>query len=163
MKERLMKYLLVASVCIMGLMGTAYADELSQAEAMKIGKSVEDQFTEAFKNKQVDKMVALFTDDGWRITDMGPVIGREDLTKHWDTVFKLADLENTHTDHIKVLDNNNILATGHWEGTLRLPNQPPQRSTGFWVLDIGKQKDNTWKIAMEAYNVKMPTPPTQTH
>jgi ketosteroid isomerase-like protein len=163
MKERPMNYLFVAAVCIMGLMGTARADELSQSEAMKIGQGIEDQFTAAFKNKQVDKMVALFTDDGWRITDMGPVIGREELTKHWDAVFKIADLQNTHTDQIKVLDNNSILATGHWEATLRVPNQPPQPATGFWVLAIGKQKDNTWKIAMEGYNVKMAAPPSQTH
>jgi ketosteroid isomerase-like protein len=163
MKEEPMKRLLITLVCIVGLTGIVYADELSQAEATKIGKGIEDQFTEAFKNKQVDKMVGLFTDDGWRITDMGPVTGREDLTKHWDAVFKIADLQNTHTDQIKVVDNNNILATGHWEATLRLPNQPPQPSTGFWALAISKQKDNTWKIAMEAYNVKMAAPPTQSH
>jgi uncharacterized protein (TIGR02246 family) len=156
-----MKRTLMTLVCIAGLMGTAYADELSQAEAMKISKGLEDQFIAAFKNKQVDKMVALFDDDGWRITDMGPVVGKDALTKHFDAVFKVADLENSYPDQIKVLDNNNILVTGHWEATLRLPDQRPQPSTGFWVLAIDKQKDNTWKIAMEGYNVKMPNPPSK--
>jgi ketosteroid isomerase-like protein len=155
-----MKRMFITLICIVGLMGIAYADELSQTEAMRIYKGVGDQFTAAFKNKQVDKMVALFGDDGWRITDMGPVVGRDALTKHFDAVFKVADLENAYIDQIKVLDNNNILATGRWEVTRRPPNQPPQPATGFWVMEIGRQKDNTWKIAMEAYNVKMPAPPS---
>jgi hypothetical protein len=87
------------------------------------------------------------------------VTGRDALTKHFDAVFKVADLQNSYPDQVKVL---NILATGRWEATLRLPNQPPQPSTGFWVVEIGKQKDNTWKIAMEGYNVKMAAPPTKT-
>jgi ketosteroid isomerase-like protein len=158
-----MKRLFITSVCIVGLMGIAHADELSQAEAMKIYKTGQDQFTDAFKNKQVNKMVALFEDDGWRVTDMGPIVGRDALTKHFDALFKIADLQNSYTDKVKVLDNNNILATGRWEATLRMPNQPAQPATGFWVVEISKQKDNTWKIAMEGYNVKMAAPPAQTH
>jgi uncharacterized protein (UPF0210 family) len=77
-----MKRLFMTLLCIVGLTGIAYADELNQVEAMRIYKGVQDQFTAAFKNKQVDKMVALFDNDGWRITDMGPVVGRDALTKH---------------------------------------------------------------------------------
>jgi ketosteroid isomerase-like protein len=154
-----MKRLLMASVCIVGLSGVTQAGDLTQVEAQNIYKGVQDQFTESFKNKQVDKMVALFNDDGWRVTDMGPVVGKDALQKHWEAVYKIADLENSYPDHVKVLDNNHILATGRWEATLRIPNQPAMPATGFWVVEIDKQKDNTWKIAMEGYNVKMPPPP----
>ena len=40
-----MKRLFITSVCIVGLMGIAHADELSQAEAMKIYKTGQDQFS----------------------------------------------------------------------------------------------------------------------
>jgi hypothetical protein len=120
--------------CIVGLMGIAYAEELNRVEAIRISKDVSDQFVAAFKNKQADEMVALFDDNGWRITDMGPVVGRDDLTKHFELGFKIADLESSYLDQIEVLDNNNILAAGHWEATLRLPNQPPLSESEYSKL-----------------------------
>jgi uncharacterized protein (TIGR02246 family) len=157
-----MKRFLIASVCIVGLTGLANAANLTQAEAEKLYKPLEDQFTQYFKAKEPAKMVSLFADDGWRVTDTGPIIGKEALLKHFEAVIKVADLENTYTDHVKVLDDNNILATGRWEATLRLPNQPPQPATGFWVVTQTKQKDGGWKWSMEGYNVKMPPPPVKT-
>ncbi len=47
---------------------------------------MEDQFVQAFKAKQGDKMAALYANDGWRITDMGPIIGKEarsNTSKTW--------------------------------------------------------------------------------
>jgi hypothetical protein len=45
-----------------------------------------------------------------------------------------------------------------WEATLKLPSQPSQPMTGFWMVTQTKQKDGNWKWAMEGYNVKMPPP-----
>jgi uncharacterized protein (TIGR02246 family) len=153
-----MKRLLMASVCIVGLTGLAHPAELTQAEAQKIYQPLEDQFTQYFKAKQPEKMASLFTDDGWRITDNGPIVGKEALLKHFEAVVKVVDLDNTYTDQVKVLDDNNIQATGRWEATLKLPNQPSQPMTGFWIVTQTKQKDGNWKWAMEGYNVKMPPP-----
>jgi hypothetical protein len=44
-------------------------------------------------------MVSLFADDGWRVTDTSPIIGKEALLKHFEAVIKVADLENTHKTH----------------------------------------------------------------
>jgi uncharacterized protein (TIGR02246 family) len=156
----MMKKLIMASVVLLGLAGFANAAELTQADAQKIWQPVSDQFVQAFKAKQGDKMAALYSNDGWRITDTGPIIGKEALLKHFEGVVKVFDLgSNTATDQVKVLGNNNIQATGHWEGTLNLPNQPPQPQSGYWADTLTQQNDGTWKISMEAYNVKMAPAP----
>jgi hypothetical protein len=94
-------------------------------------------------------MASVFTDDGWRITDFGPFIGKEALLKHFEAAVKVFDLDNAHLDQVKVLDNENILSTGHWEGTLKLPNLPPQPQSGFWVDTATRQKDGNWKVTMD--------------
>jgi uncharacterized protein (TIGR02246 family) len=159
---KLMNRLVLTSVCMLGLTGLAYADDLTQADAEKIVNSIGQQFIQAWKAKQLEQMVSLFADDGWRITDNGPIVGKEALRKHWTAVFQVVTLDNTYPDYVKVLDSNNIQSTGHWEATIRLPNQAPQPMTGFWVVTDTKQKDGSWKISMEGYNVKMPPPPTKT-
>ncbi len=154
-----MKRALMASVFLLGQTGFTDAAELTQANAQRICQSLGDRFIQSFKAKQPEKMASLFTDDGWRITDNGPVIGKEALLKHFEAVVKVFDLDNAHVDQVKVLDNENIQSTGHWVGTLKLPNSPPQPQTGFWVETVTKQKDGKWKVATEGYNVKMPPPP----
>ena len=156
-----MKRLLMASVGIVALSGLAHSADLTQAEAEKIVQQLGEQFLQAWQSKQPERMVSLFADDAWRITDTGPVIGKEALLKHWTAVFQVANLDSTHADHVKVIDDNNIQSTGHWEATIRLPDQPPHSATGFWVVTDTKQKDGSWKLSMEGYNVKMP-PPSKT-
>lgn len=153
-----MKHVLMASVFLLGLTGSSNAAELSQADAQRICQSVEDQFVQAFKAKQPEKMTSVFTDDGWRITDIGPVVGKEALLKHFEALVKVFDLDNAQVDRVKVLGNENIQSTGHWAGTVKLPNLPPQQEAGFWVGTVTK-KDGNWKLAMDGYNVKMPAPP----
>jgi uncharacterized protein (TIGR02246 family) len=140
--------------------GFLNAAELTQAEAQKIYQQLDDQFTQYFKAKQPEKMASLFTDDGWRITDDGPIVGREALLKHFEAVVKVVDLGDSYIDQVKALDENNIQATGRWKATLKLPDQPPKPMSGFWVITQTKQKDGNWKWAMEAYNVKAPPPPS---
>ena len=103
-------------------------------------------------------MTSVFADDGWRITDDGPIVGKEAVLKHFEAVVKVVDLGNTYTDQVKALDENNIQAAGRWEATLKLPNQPPKPIGGFWVVVQTKQKDGNWKWATDIYNVKMPPP-----
>ena len=74
-----MKHILMASVFLLGLTGFSNAAELTQTDAQKIWQPLEDQFTQYFKTKQPDKIASLFTDDGWRITDNGPIIGKGGL------------------------------------------------------------------------------------
>jgi ketosteroid isomerase-like protein len=155
-----MKRVLIASVFMLWSPGFLNAAELTQAEAQKIYKPMEEQFTQYFKAKQPEKMASLFTDDGWRITDDGPVVGKEALLKHFEAMLKVVDLDNSYTDQIKAVDENTIQATGRWEATLRVPDQPPKPMSGFWVVTQIKQKDGNWKWAMEGYNVKVPPPPS---
>jgi uncharacterized protein (TIGR02246 family) len=154
-----MKRVLISCVFLLGLTRLTNAADLTQADAQRIYQPLADQFIHAFKAKQPAKMAALFTDDGWRITDSGPVIGKEALLKHFEGTVKVFDLDHAHVDQVKVLDNENIQATGRWEGTLKLSNQPPRPMAGFWVVTATEQKDGNWKWAMEGFNVKMPPPP----
>ena len=156
-----MKKLLMASVFLLGLTGFANADELTQADAQRIFQSVGDQFVQAFKAKQGDKMAALYSNDGWRITDTGPIIGKEALLKHFEGAVKVFDLTNSNTVQIKVLDSNNIQAFGQWDGILKLPDQPPLPQSGYWADTITKQNDGNWKFSTEAYNVKMAPAPAE--
>ena len=155
-----MKRVLIASVFMLWSPGFLNAAELTQAEAQKIQKPLEEQFTQYFKAKQPEKMASLFTDDGWRITDDGPVVGKEALLKHFEAMLKVVDLDNSYTDQVKAVNENTIQATGRWEATLRVPDQPPKPMSGFWVVTQIKQKDGNWKWAMEGYNVKVPPPPS---
>jgi len=157
-----MKRVLMASVFMLWLPGLLNAAELSQAEAQKLYQPLGEQFTQYFKAKQPEKMASLFTDNGWRITDNGPIVGKEALLKHFEAQLKVFDLDNAYTDQVKALDENNIQATGRWEGTLKLPDQSPKPISGFWVVTQTKQKDGNWKWAMEGYNMKAPPPPSET-
>ena len=151
-----MKRVLMAAVCMLWSPGFLNAAELTQADAQKIYQQLDEQFTQYFKAKQPEKMASLFTDDGWRITDDGPIVGKEALLKHFEAMLKVVDLDNTYTDQVKALDENNIQATGRWEATLKLPDQAPKPMSGFWAVTQTKQKDGNWKWAMEGYNVKAP-------
>ena len=155
-----MKRVLIASVFMLWSPGFLNAAELTQAEAQKIHKPMDEQFTQYFKAKQPEKMASLFTDDGWRITDNGPVVGKEALLRHFEAMLKVVDLDNSYTDQVKAVDENTIQATGRWEATLKVPDQPPKPMSGFWVVTQIKQKDGNWKWAMEGYNVKVPPPPS---
>jgi len=157
-----MKRVLMASVLMLWPPGYLNAAQLTQAEAQKIYQPLGEQFTQYFKAKQPEKMASLFTDDGWRITDNGPIVGKEALLKHFEAQVKVFDLDNAYTDQVKAVDENNIQATGRWEGTLKVPNQPPKPMSGFWVVTQTKQKDGNWKWAMEGYNMKAPPPPSET-
>jgi uncharacterized protein (TIGR02246 family) len=154
-----MKRVLMASLFLLGLTGSTNAADLTQADSQRIFQPLFDQFVHGSEAKQPEKMAGVFTDDGWRITDSGPIIGKEALLKHFEAVVKVFDLHNSYLDKIKVLDNENIQATGRWEGTLKLPNQPPRPMAGFWVATATEQKDGNWKWAMDGFNVKMPPPP----
>jgi ketosteroid isomerase-like protein len=160
--EEAMKRVLMASVFMLWLPGFLNAAELTPAEAQKIYQPLGEQFTQYFKAKQPEKMASLFTDDGWRITDNGPIVGKEALLKHFEAQVKVFDLDNAYTDQVKVVDESNIQATGRWEGTLKLPNQTPKPISGFWVVTQTKQKDGNWKWAMEGYNMKASPPPSET-
>ena len=120
-----MKRVLMASVFMLGLTGFLNAAELTQAEAQKIYQPLEDQFTQ--KAKQPEKRASLFTDDRWRIRDNGPIVGKEAPLKHFQAVVKAGDLDNTYTDQVKVLDDNNIQATDagsrHSSYPISRPNQ----------------------------------------
>ena len=140
-----MKRVLMASVFLLGLTGLTNAADLTQADAQRICQALGDQFIGGVKAKQPEKMASIFTDDGWRITDSGPIMGKEALLKHCEAAVKVVDLDNAYIDQVKVLDNENIQATGRWEATLKLPNQPPQPQAGFWVVTATKQKDGNWK------------------
>jgi ketosteroid isomerase-like protein len=153
-----MKRLLMASALMLLSPGFLNAAELTQAEAQKIYEPLGEQFIQYFKAKQPEKMASLYTDDGWRITDAGPIVGREALLKHFEGLVKVFDLDNAYSDQVKALDENNIQATGRWEGTLKVPNQPPKPMSGFWVVTQTKQTDGNWKWAMEGFNVKVPPP-----
>jgi hypothetical protein len=126
-----MKRLSIASVCIVALSGLAHGADLTQAEAEKIAQQRVEQFTQAWQSKQPEKMVALFADDGWRITDAGPVIGKEALLKHWTAVFQVVNLVNTQADHVKVIDNDNVRqpATGKRRYDCRINH--PNLALGF--------------------------------
>ena len=83
-----MKRVLMASVFLLGLTGFTNAAELTQADAQRICQSLGDQFIQSFKAKQPEKMASVFTDDGWRITDNGPIIGKEALLKHFEAAVR---------------------------------------------------------------------------
>jgi hypothetical protein len=76
-KEEATKRVLMASVFMLWLPGFLSSAELTQAEARKIYQPLEEQFAQYFKAKQPEKMASLLTDDGWRITDDDPVVGKE--------------------------------------------------------------------------------------
>lgn len=103
-----MKRILVASVFLVGLTGLTNAADLTAADAQRICQPLGDQFIEAFKAKQPEKMASVFSDDAWRITDFGPIMGKEALLKHFEAVVKVFDLDNSHLDQVMVLDNQNI-------------------------------------------------------
>jgi hypothetical protein len=98
-----MKRILMAAVCVLWSPGFLNAAELTQVEAQKIYQSLDDQFTQYFRAKQPEKMTSVFADDGWRITDDGPIVGKEALFKHFEAVVKVVDLGNTYTDQVKAL------------------------------------------------------------
>src|SRR5450631_3445546 len=86
-----MKRLLMTTACLVGLSGLAQAADLTQAEAQKIVQSVSEGFTQSWAAKQPEKMVALFAVDGWRVTDTGPIVGKDALTKHWTEIMQVAN------------------------------------------------------------------------
>ena len=97
-----MKHILMASAFLVGLTGLTHAADLTQADAQRICQPLGDQFIEAFKAKLPARMASVFTDGAWRITDEGPIIGKEALLKHFEATVKVFDLANSHADQFMV-------------------------------------------------------------
>ncbi|MBV8970470.1 MAG: nuclear transport factor 2 family protein [Verrucomicrobia bacterium] len=116
-----------------------------------LGKKVE----EAFNNNDAVALAALYTEDGIKVTDQGPMHGRQAIEKWLAEVFKTLHPKNyiDKIDSLRIIGTaDNIAANGEWSQTLQGKNGEPISVKGYWAAIYVREGDD-WKCRLDAFNL----------
>ena len=136
------------------------AAQLSGQDARQAAEKNIQTWVTAANNKNAAAVAALYTEDAMRVTPQGVLYGRSAIEKDMVEGLKVFSNIAIKLDQVKVLNDDTVMTTGSWSGTLQGPNGPMQVG-GFWgdtdVLDGGM-----WKARLSTYNMTPPPTPQET-
>jgi uncharacterized protein (TIGR02246 family) len=110
---------------------------------------------EAWNNNDAAALAAIYTEDGIKVTDQGPLNGRQAIEKWLAELFKTLHPKNyiDKIDSLRIIGTaDNIAANGEWSQTLQGKNGEPITIKGYWAAIFVREGDD-WKCRLDAYNV----------
>ena len=135
---------------------TNTSDQQLREQLVQIGKKNDD----AWNNNDAAALAAIYTEDVIKVTDQGPIHGRQALEKWYAELFKTWHPKNyiLKTDSLRIIGTaDNIAANGEWSMTLQGKNGEPIPLKGYWAAIYVREGDD-WKCRLDVYNVT-PAPP----
>ena len=136
-------------------------DQQLREQLVPLGKKNDD----AWNNNDAAALAAIYTEDGIKVTDQGPIHGRQALEKWYAELFKTWHPKNyiLKTDSLRIIGTaDNIAANGEWSMTLQGKNGEPIPLKGYWAAIYVREGDD-WKCRLDVFNVTPPPPaPAQT-
>ena len=140
---------------------TNTSDQQLREQLVQIGKKNDD----AWNNNDAAALAAIYTEDVIKVTDQGPIHGRQALEKWYAELFKTWHPKNyiLKTDSLRIIGTaDNIAANGEWSMTLQGKNGEPIPLKGYWAAIYVREGDD-WKCRLDVFNVTPPPPaPAQT-
>ena len=138
---------------------TNTSDQQLREQLVQIGKKNDD----AWNNNDAAALAAIYTEDAIKVTDQGPIHGRQAIEKWLAQVFQNFHPKNyiSKTDSLRIIGTaDNIAANGEWSMTLQGKNGESIPLKGYWAAIYVREGDD-WKCRLDAYNVT-PPPPAET-
>jgi ketosteroid isomerase-like protein len=114
------------------------------------------KYAEAVNSNDAAAVAALYTEDAVRMTDTGPIYGREAIEKYWADLFKQLHFSNhfakQYAPHIIGTAGNEMWGNGEWSNTIQGKNWGPKDQKGYRGNVFVRQGDD-WKILMDTSNI----------
>jgi ketosteroid isomerase-like protein len=116
------------------------------------------KFDEAWKNNDATALAVLYTEDAVRVTDTGPLYGREAIEKGYADLFKQVHFSNRiskrdqYSPHIIGTAGNEVWSNGEWSQTYQVNGGDPIQLKGYWS-NIQVREGDAWKTRMTMSNV----------
>jgi uncharacterized protein (TIGR02246 family) len=148
--------LLLASVLVIGLAGPTIAAQLSEQEARQAVEKNLQAWVAGGAKKDAAAIAALYTEDAMRVTPQGALYGRSAIEKDFVEGLKVFSDIALKLDQVKVVNDDTMLTTGTWSGTLQGPSGP-MHVGGFWGT-TNVRDGGTWKTRLDVYNMTPPPP-----
>jgi ketosteroid isomerase-like protein len=134
-----------------------FAQEKETVDPQMIEKvnAVGKKYDEAMNNNDAAAVAALYTEDAVRVTDTGPIYGREAIEKYWADFFKQfhfiyhLDRADQNSPHSLGTASNEAWSNGEWAVTFQYNGGPPTQAKGYW-LKIYRRQGDTWKTCADA-------------
>ncbi len=126
-----------------------------QAADSKALTKVDEDWSKVAASKDVDKVVAFYTDDAIAYPPNEPVaIGRAAVKKVWAAYLALPDFAiSWKTAHAEVASSGDVgLTAGSYELSFKGPDGKPVAEKGKYLCTWKKQKDGTWKAVHDMWN-----------
>lgn len=155
---RVLRYALLACVLSAGWILPASA-QMSDADALRAGRSVLDAWNRTAIAKDVSGHAALYAEDVVQVTPFGIIAGRPALIKNLQEGVTTYTANPSTLERVVMLGPSVMLRFGTWSGTTVMPNgSVPVR--GYWS-DVDVRDGDGWQIRQESWNVTPPPPPQQ--
>ena len=139
---------------------TNTSDQQLREQLVQIGKKNDD----AWNNNDAAALAAIYTEDAIKVTDQGPIHGRQAIEKWLAELFKTLHPKNyiDKIDSLRIIGTaDNIAANGEWSMTLQGKNGEPIPLKGYWAA-IWVREGDDWKCRLDAFNVTPPPAPAET-
>jgi uncharacterized protein (TIGR02246 family) len=151
--------ILAATLAVGACAGTA--PDTSAADIETIA-GVRNAFIAAMNAEDVEKLVALYTDDGIRMEDNMPAIsGRDAIRASYKELTSAYDCDISLTPEETKVAGDWAFDRGQF-----MMHMMPRDPKGTMIMDQGKylvilqkQTDGSWKVAREIGNSNVPLPP----
>jgi ketosteroid isomerase-like protein len=116
------------------------------------------KFDEAWKDNDATALAVLYTEDAVRVTDTGPLYGREAIEKGYADLFKQVHFSNRiskrdqYSPHIIGTAGNEVWSDGEWSQTYQVNGGGPKHLKGYWS-NIQVREGDVWKTRLTMSNV----------
>lgn len=146
----------VVSIVVLLVAGAAQASDKKSVDGLL---AADAGWMKVFSAKDMARSVAYLEEDGSMLGSNAPIAtGREAITKMFSGFFALPNLDITwQADKADVARSGEL---GYTSGTYRMTFSDPSGKTvsdkGKYVTVWKKQKDGSWKVALDIFNTDLP-------
>ena len=144
------------SIVVLLVAGAAQASDKKSVDSLL---AADAGWMKAFSAKDLAQSVAYFEENGSMLGPNAPIAtGREAITKNLSQFFALPNVNLTwQADKAEVARSGEL---GYTSGTYRMTFSDPSGKTvsdkGKYVTVWEKQKDGSWKVALDIFNTDLP-------
>jgi uncharacterized protein (TIGR02246 family) len=150
-------YVMLLAVIIITACQSKTKTSSNDADAIR---NIEDQWIDANKAKDINKVVSIFASDAVQIEPNKPVsVGIEAIRKSWEIYF--SDTTYLHNTITQTIENIEVSASGdlgYARGTVHYSLKTPDGTVEYVdkFVDIYKKIDGDWKCSVGIWNTRKP-------
>jgi uncharacterized protein (TIGR02246 family) len=150
-------YVMLLAVIIITACQSKTKTSSNDADAIR---NIEDQWIDANKAKDINKVVSIFASDAVQIEPNKPVsVGIEAIRKSWEIYF--SDTTYLHNTITQTIENIEVSASGdlgYARGTVHYSLKTPDGTVEYVdkFVDIYKKIDGDWKCGVGIWNTRKP-------